>query len=49
MEKEHWKRLKEELEKYRNGTCKIDFQDALPIRIVEIEGKKRDVDLTRGE
>ena len=49
MEKPHWDRLKELLKEYGNGSCKIDFQDSLPVRVIEIEGKKRDIDLTKEE
>ena len=47
MEKEHWKRLKEKVEEYGNGNCEIIFENGLPVRIVKIEGKDRDIDLTK--
>ena len=50
MEKElkpHWRRLIREVEQMQNGSCTLDFQNGLPVGIREIEGKKRDVDLTK--
>lgn len=46
-EKPHWERLKIILKQYGNGRCVIEFQDDLPITIVEIEGRKKDIDLTK--
>ena len=45
--KPHWLQLIEKMKQYRNGTVVIDFQDGLPIRVVTIEGKDRDIDLTK--
>lgn len=46
-DKLHWDRLKQELAKKCNGKVILYFQDALPIKIEEIEGKERDIDLTK--
>ena len=48
QEKPHWKRFKEEIAKWKHGQATIDFQDGLPVKIVCIEGKDRDIDLTKG-
>jgi len=48
-DKPHWDRLKKELIKKGNGKVILYFQDALPIKIEEIEGKERDIDLTKDE
>lgn len=46
-EKIHWIRLKAEFEKFGNGKALVFFQDGLPVRIPEIEGKKEQIDLTK--
>jgi len=47
-EKLHWKRLKEVIEKFKNGKITtLYFEDSLPVRIGEIEGKDKEIDLTK--
>ena len=46
-DKPHWDRLIKLMGIYCNGKVVIDFQNGLPIRIVEIEGKDRNIDLTK--
>ena len=45
--KPHWDRLVRKLKEYGNGKVVIEFQDGLPVKIREIEGKDRDIDLTQ--
>ena len=46
-EKPQWTKLKAELAKYENGRAVIYIQDGVPVRIVEIEGRKTEIDLTK--
>ena len=45
--KPHWERLIAMIQERKNGKCVFDFQDGLPIRVVEIESRDRDIDLTK--
>ena len=47
IHKPHWDRLARKLKEYGNGQAIIDFADGLPIKIVSIEGKGRNLDLTK--
>ena len=47
LKKPHWIRLLKKLAEYGNGRCVIVFQDELPITIIEIEGRRKDIDLTK--
>lgn len=47
LKKPHWIRLVRKLTEYGNGRCVIVFQDELPICIVEIEGNKKNIDLSK--
>ena len=49
LDKIHWQRLKEFIEHFKNGRVVLDFQDGLPVKIREIEGKDRDLDLTQAK
>ena len=47
LSKPHWKRLARLTNEAGNGRCEFDFQDGLPICVIKIEGKKKDIDLTK--
>ena len=47
IRKPHWDRLIRKLQEYCNGQITLDFQNGLPIKIVSIEGKDRNIDLTK--
>ena len=46
-DKPHWERFKKKIREYSNGRCSFDFQDGLPVLIIEIEGKSKNIDLTK--
>lgn len=46
-EKIHWIKLKEILAHFQNGRVTITFQDGLPILIEDIEGRDKQINLTK--
>ena len=46
-EKPHWKKLKDIIQDFGNGKAIIVFQDGLPVQIDEIEGEKKNINLTK--
>lgn len=45
--KKHWKNLIRLIEEMGNGECTFTYQDSLPICVIKIEGRKKDIDLTK--
>ena len=46
-EKIHWIKLRQYIENFGNGRVILSFQDGLPVHIEQIEGSKKEIDLTK--